>query len=120
MKKALNAAIILVLGTIMVAIQDGSINLIEWLMVGLAIVRGALAFGPQPQWGKFGIYFPLFLTGLIGAITQLITVLQDGGSLGAYEVVGALIVFVSAMASTYQTPEAVVSDVLRTGAVPPA
>src|SRR5690349_1427662 len=113
MKKALNAAIILVLGTAMVAVQDGSINTIEIIMLVIAGLRGALAFPPKPEWGQVGVYLPLIITAVIGALTQVVTVLQDGRSLGAYEVISAIIVFVSALGSTYQTPDAAVSDALR-------
>lgn len=113
MKKALNAAIILVLGTAMVAVQDGTLNTVEIIMLVVAALRGVAAIPPKPEWGKVGIYLPLILTAVVGALTQIITVLQDGRSLSAYEIISAVIVFVSALASTYQTPDAALSDSLR-------
>lgn len=112
MKKALNAALLLVLGTLLVAVEDGSISTWEWVFIAVAALRGVLAFGVRPELGKFGVYLPLVVTGLVGALSQLGTVLQDGGTISLYEGVSAAIVFVSAMTSTYVTPDAKISDAL--------
>jgi hypothetical protein len=112
--KQINAAIILVLGVFVVALADGSVNTVEWLMAAVAALRGVLLFGVRPEWGKVGVYLPVIITALIGAVTQIITALQDGGGFSSAEGIGAAIVFFTAIGSTFGTSNAVESDALRT------
>lgn len=112
--KAINAAIILVLGVLVTGLEDGSLTTVEIVMLVIAALRGVIAIGVKPEWGKFGIYLPLLLTALIGALTQLITALQDGADgVSPAEWASIAVVFFTAVASTYATPNAKKSDALK-------
>lgn len=112
--KALNATVILVLGVFVTAYtSDTGVTMVTWVMAGVALLRGALAFGVRPEWGKYGIYVPLILTALIAALTQLITALQDGTGLGTPDILSILVVFFTSIGSSYATPNAKRSDALK-------
>ena len=111
--KGINAAIILVLGVLVTGFEDGSLNTIEYIACVVALLRGVLNFGVRPEWGKVGVYLPLILTALIGAATQLTVALQDGEGFSQPELITVLVVFFTALGSTFATSNARLSDAIN-------
>jgi hypothetical protein len=111
--KAINAAIILVAGVFVTGLADGHMSTAEYIAAGIALLRGVLLFGVRPEWGKVGVYLPLILTAVIATASQLIVALEDNAGISQVELVSLLIVFATAIGSTFATPNAVKSDALR-------
>jgi hypothetical protein len=111
--KAINSTIILSLGALGAAFQDGSINTTEWLMILIAFLGGVSTVAVPLRYSFLRGYGKLGVTALTAAVTQLITALQDGGGVSSAEWVFVLTTFFMSIGSVWASPNAALSDALR-------